>query len=201
MIARGLAAALLAGLVTACGAHQTATAPLVTYAGRPVRLTTHWNAAIEPLAAFEKSAEQFGGVAYDPGSQTVIAALASGRIVGLDAGSGETRWAVAGEAPARPSAAGAAQSGGASDWLSAKPTMTALYVTRTAPGEIRPCAQPVSYGMARRARPSVPLIALTGLGKMRETSGQNLRTRNARDGPGDPLALANPNDWMIVTSR
>ena len=100
MIARGLAAALLAGLVTACGAHQTATAPLVTYAGRPVRLTTHWNAAIEPLAAFEKSAEQFGGVAYDPGSQTVIAALASGRIVGLDAGSGETRWTVAGEAPA-----------------------------------------------------------------------------------------------------
>jgi hypothetical protein len=45
-------------------------------------LTTHWNTAIEPLAAFEKSAEQFGGVAYDPNSQTVVAALASGRIVG-----------------------------------------------------------------------------------------------------------------------
>ena len=100
MIARGLVAALLAGLVAACGAPQTAPAPLVSYAGRPVRLSTHWTSTLEPIPAFEKRAEQFGGVAYDPGSQTVVAALASGRIIGLDAGSGETRWSVAGEAPA-----------------------------------------------------------------------------------------------------
>ena len=100
MIARGLVAALLAGLVAACGAPQSAPAPLVSYAGRPVRLNTHWTVAIEQLAAFEKSAEQFGGVAYDPASQTVVAALASGRIVGLDAGSGATRWTIEGEAAA-----------------------------------------------------------------------------------------------------
>ena len=100
MIARGLVAALLAGLVAACGAPQSAPAPLVSYAGRPVRLNTHWTVAIEPLAAFEKSAEQFGGVAYDPASQTVVAALASGRIIGLDAGSGATRWTIEGEAAA-----------------------------------------------------------------------------------------------------
>ncbi len=100
MIARGLVAALLAGLVAACGAPQSAPAPLVSYAGRPVRLNTHWTVAIEQLAAFEKSAEQFGGVAYDPASQTVVAALASGRIIGLDAGSGATRWTIEGEAAA-----------------------------------------------------------------------------------------------------
>ena len=100
MIARGLVAALLAGLVAACGAPQSATAPLVSYAGRPVRLNTHWTVAIEQLAAFEKSAEQFGGVAYDAASQTVVAALASGRIIGLDAGSGATRWTIEGEAAA-----------------------------------------------------------------------------------------------------
>jgi outer membrane protein assembly factor BamB len=100
VIARGLVAALLAGLVAACGAPQSAPAPLVSYAGRPVRLNTHWTVAIEQLAAFEKSAEQFGGVAYDPASQTVVAALASGRIIGLDAGSGATRWTIEGEAAA-----------------------------------------------------------------------------------------------------
>ena len=100
MIARGLVAALLAGLVAACGAPQSAPAPLVSYAGRPVRLNTHWTVAIEQLAAFEKSAEQFGGVAYDAASQTVVAALASGRIIGLDAGSGATRWTIEGEAAA-----------------------------------------------------------------------------------------------------
>lgn len=99
MIARGLVAALLAGLFAACGAPQSAPSSLLSFAGRPVRLTTHWTAAVEPLPAFEKSAEQFGGVAYDPESQTVVAALASGRIVGLDAGSGTTRWAIEGEAP------------------------------------------------------------------------------------------------------
>jgi len=99
VIARGFVAALLATFVAACGAPQSAPGSLVSFAGRPVRLTTQWTAALEPLPAFEKSAEQFGGVAYDPASQTVVAALASGRIVGLDAGSGETRWNIEGEAP------------------------------------------------------------------------------------------------------
>ena len=100
MIARSVAAALLTCLVAACGAPQQAAAPLVAYAGRPVRLNTLWTATLEPRPAFEKSAEQFGGVAFDPSSQTVVTALASGRIVGLDGQTGETRWSIESEAPA-----------------------------------------------------------------------------------------------------
>lgn len=100
MILRGLLAALVTGLLAACAAPQQGPAPLVTYAGRPVRLNTVWTASIEPRPAFEKSAEQFGGVAFDAGSQTAVAALASGRVVGLDGQTGEVRWTIDGEAPA-----------------------------------------------------------------------------------------------------
>lgn len=100
MILRGLLAALVAGLFAACAAPQQGPAPLVTYAGRPVRLNTVWTASIEPRPAFEKSAEQFGGVAFDAASQTAVAALSSGRIVGLDGRTGEVRWSNDSEAPA-----------------------------------------------------------------------------------------------------
>lgn len=92
-------AALLAGLLAACAAPQHASAPLASYAGRPARLTTVWTTPLEPREPFDKSAEQFGGVAFDASSRTVVATLASGRVVGLSADSGEVRWTWESESP------------------------------------------------------------------------------------------------------
>lgn len=87
---RGIVLALLAAAtVAACGG---STAPLPVSDVSGVRLAVVWRVTATDVGHFPHRTRELGGVAF--GGNLVVATTASGRVLGVDADSGDVRWTV-----------------------------------------------------------------------------------------------------------
>ncbi len=87
---RGLILALLVAAATAaCGG---ASAPLPVSDVSGVRLAVAWRVTSTDVGHFPHRIRELGGVAF--GGRMIVATTASGRVMGVDADSGDVRWTV-----------------------------------------------------------------------------------------------------------